>query len=416
MRRTPVFAAVIEVALLLLCLWGCEDKIPPILPNVSDTAGTSDITENITVSSDPAVSGEGSTAESTVPETTEPSVTVSTETDTPVTDPPVTKPPVTKPPVTDPPVTDPPVTKPPVTDPPVTEPPVTEPPVTDPPVTEAPDDPPVQSGGISNYVQVSAPGILTKTCDSAVIDYSNNTDGYVMVRFTKETSRRLKVQLKGPSSTTYTYDLTPEKWAAFPLSDENGTYKITVYQNTTGSKYATVLSLTVDVKMKDEFAPFLHSNQYVDFEAAPNTIAKAASLAGNISDPLKKVEKIYDFVVNTLTYDRELAGSVKSGYLPELDKVLSKKKGICFDYAALMTGMLRSQGVPTKLVVGYAGTAYHAWISVWSEKDGWINGIIRFDGTSWQRMDPTFASSGGQGGDIMDYIGNGSNYSPKYYY
>ena len=25
------------------------------------------------------------------------------------------------------------------------------------------------------------------------------------------------------------------------------------------------------------------------------------------------------------------------------------KKGICFDYAALMTGMLRSQGIPCKL-------------------------------------------------------------------
>ena len=33
-----------------------------------------------------------------------------------------------------------------------------------------------------------------------------------------------------------------------------------------------------------------------------------------------------------------------------------------------MTGMLRSQGIPSKLVVGYAGTAYHAWISVWTEE------------------------------------------------
>ena len=67
-------------------------------------------------------------------------------------------------------------------------------------------------------------------------------------------------------------------------------------------------------------------------------------------------------------------------------------------------------------MVGYAGTVYHAWISVWSETDGWIDGVIWFDGETWQRMDPTFASSGGGNPDIMDYIGNGSNYVPKYFY
>ena len=264
-------------------------------------------------------------------------------------------------------------------------------------------------------VTVEASGVLVKECDKAVIDYSNTKDGYVMVRFTQPTQKRLKAQVKGPT-TTYTYDLTPEKWAAFPLSDENGTYKITVYQNVQDSKYATVLSLTVTVQMEDAFAPFLRSNQYVDFDAAPSTVAKAASLTAGITDPLKKVEKIYDFVAGNLTYDKELANTVKSGYLPDLDRVLEKKKGICFDYAALMTGMLRSQGVPTKLVVGYAGSVYHAWISVWSASTGWVDGVIYFDGVSWQRMDPTFASSGGSSPDIMDYIGDGSHYTPKYFY
>ena len=99
-----------------------------------------------------------------------------------------------------------------------------------------------------------------------------------------------------------------------------------------------------------------------------------------------------------------------------LDTVLEKKKGICFDYAALMTGMLRSQGIPCKLVVGYAGSAYHAWISVWTEETGWLESTIYFDGQSWQRMDPTFASTGGQSAAIMKYIGDGKNYSVKYLY
>ena len=50
--------------------------------------------------------------------------------------------------------------------------------------------------------------------------------------------------------------------------------------------------------------------------------------------------------------------------------------------------MLRSLGVPCKLVVGYAGAskpAYHAWISVWTEKTGWIDNAIYFDSTGWHQ-------------------------------
>ena len=101
---------------------------------------------------------------------------------------------------------------------------------------------------------------------------------------------------------------------------------------------------------------------------------------------------------------------MESGYLPDLDEVLASGKGICFDYAALMAGMLRSQDIPCKLVVGYADTAYHAWISVWSPETGWIDGAIFFDGVAWQRMDPTFVSVGGNSSL------NGVNYTTKYFY
>ena len=67
-------------------------------------------------------------------------------------------------------------------------------------------------------------------------------------------------------------------------------------------------------------------------------------------------------------------------------------------------------------MVGYAGTAYHAWISVWSDESGWVEGVIYFDGTTWQRMDPTFASSANQSASIMQYIGDGTNYTVKYLY
>lgn len=263
-------------------------------------------------------------------------------------------------------------------------------------------------------VTVSAPGTAVEQNDSAIIDYSNAAYGYVMVKFTAPTSSRLKVQVV--NSTTYTYNLKPERWEAFPLSDGSGSYQITIYQNVVDSKYAAVLSASVYASLNNEFEPFLHSNQYVNYDAAPNAVSMAAYLTGGISDTLGKVEAVYDYVVQNISYDTALASSVTSGYLPVLDNVMASKRGICFDYAALMTGMLRSQGVPCKLVVGYAGSAYHAWISVWVEGSGWVDGVIWFDGYAWQRMDPTFASSGNSSADILAYIGNGANYSSKYFY
>ena len=405
MQKRKLFAAGLLVLVMIFGAAGCAEPGPADSishPTSEAAAGTTAATEPSTQPTEPPAT-EPST-QPTEPPATEPS--------TQPTEPPATEP-STQP--TEPPATEPAIqpTEPTATEPAIqpTEPPATEPSTqpTVPPETE----PDYQA--IPSRVTVEASGELVKSCETAVIDYSNTKDGYVMVRYTKPTQKKLKAQVKGPT-TTYTYNLTPEKWAAFPLSDENGEYKITVYKNTEGSKYAMVLSLTVTVQMDDDFAPFLRSNQYVNFDAAPKCVAKAAALTAGITDPLKKVEKFYDFVVGSMTYDKELASAVTSGYLPELDRVLEKRKGICFDYAALMTGMLRSQGVPTKLVVGYAGEVYHAWISVWSESTGWIDGVIFFDGDKWQRMDPTFASSGGSSPDIMDYIGDGSNYVPKYFY
>lgn len=259
------------------------------------------------------------------------------------------------------------------------------------------------------------PGTLEKTNYEATIDYSNSSRGYVMAVYNRDSTAKIKCQVKGPT-TTYTYNLVPDEWAALPLSDGDGNYKVSVYRNTTGNKYATVLSATFNVTLDNAFEPFLHSNQYVNFAQAYTTQEKAADLIDGETDALKQIELVYDFVVNTLTYDHEKAATVQSGYLPDLDAVLAAEKGICFDYAALMAGMLRSQGVPCKLVVGYAGTVYHAWISVYSPEQGWIDGAIFFDGLEWRRMDPTFASSSHSSASILDYINDDSHYTAKYLY
>ncbi len=272
---------------------------------------------------------------------------------------------------------------------------------------------------LSSALTPVASGTKTVKSKRATVDYSNTGDGYVMVNFTAQSDRKLKVKVIGPT-TEYLYNITAQEWTTFPLADGNGTYTVKVYeQNPATGKYAVVTTAEFTAAMTDEFAPFLRPNQYVDYTDAVNTLAKAEELTKGETGTLAKVEKVYDFVVGNLTYDKALAQSVSSGYLPVLDQVLAKGKGICFDYAALMTAMLRSQGIPCKLVTGYVGTAdpaFHAWISVWTAETGWVDNAVYFDGAAWQRMDPTFASSGKNSDSIKQYIGDGKNYSSKYFY
>lgn len=273
---------------------------------------------------------------------------------------------------------------------------------------------------LSTVLAPAAPGTKTQKNSSALVDYSNSADGYVMVKWTAGGTPKLKVLIKGPSSAdTYQYNLRADgEYETFPLSDGNGKYSITVYKNTSGNQYAEILAAKVDVQLTDEFAPFIRPNQYVNYTDDCEAVKVAADeiQKASVTENLEKVGVIYDYVVQNLTYDTVKAKNVQSGYLPDVDKVLEEKKGICFDYAALMAAMLRSQNVPVKLVVGYTGNVYHAWLNVWSEEDGWVDGVIYFDGKDWKLMDPTFASSGNSSEAIMKYIGDGANYSAKYLY
>jgi len=283
---------------------------------------------------------------------------------------------------------------------------------------------PLSSAPAMFSIPVPTPaGTQTRTNEKAAIDFSNARDGYVMIRFLARTDRGLRVTIKGPSGVQYQYRLNAGgNWEVFPLSDGNGRYIIGVHEQIEGTRFATVNTAEVNVTLRDEFAPFLRPNQFVNFNKDSAVVAKAASLTAGVSTSgvYPRVEAIYNFVINNITYDTQFAREVSqgkhSGYVPDVDKVLARGKGICFDYAALMTAMLRSLGIPTRLVVGYAGEQYHAWIDVFSETDGWINNIIQFDGQHWNLMDPTFAATGNQSADVMRFIGDGQNYSARFLY
>ncbi|WP_081779891.1 transglutaminase-like domain-containing protein [Butyrivibrio proteoclasticus] len=262
----------------------------------------------------------------------------------------------------------------------------------------------------------TAPGEVVYSNNYAQVDASNSSEGYVVVKYLGE-SPKVKLQIVGPDQVTYTYDLSSIPTdEVFPLQSGNGEYLVNVYENIEGTQYSMAFSTVVDVNLSDEFLPFLYPNQYVTFSSSSLAIAKGEELAYSCNSDLDVVSAVYNFMIQNVTYDYDEAETVQSGYLPDVDEVLTTGKGICFDYAALMTAMLRSQQIPTRMEIGYAGTAYHAWLSTYIEDVGWVNGMIEFDGTKWSLMDPTFASNMKKKSELKSFIGDGSNYSVKYIY
>lgn len=261
-----------------------------------------------------------------------------------------------------------------------------------------------------------ASGSTTYGNDKVIIDASNISQGYVMVKYTGSNGK-IKVQVTKNGKETYSYNLNAKNaYEVFPLSEGNGAYNIKIFENISGTKYSQLFSQDINVKLANNFLPFLHPNQYVNYTANSQTVKTGMTVTKNAKTDVEVVKSVYNYVVNGMTYDKAKAASVQSGYLPQVDAVLASKKGICFDYAAVMATMLRTQNIPVKLVVGYTGDIYHAWINVYIEGSGWVDQMIFFDGSKWELMDPTFASSGKKSDSIMKYIGNGSNYKQKYVY
>ena len=262
-----------------------------------------------------------------------------------------------------------------------------------------------------------ASGEQVKESNNCVIDYSNTADGYVMVKFKKALGPTLKcVVTTGGQALNdgYKYTLSVNKYQVIPLTEGNTAYTIYLLYEV-GGRYAMEMTLKVNVEMTDQFEPYLRPNQFVNYTKSTKVVKKAASITKKCKNDLAKVKKVYNYVIKNYKYDKKLAKTVKPGYVPNLNKIYKKKKGICFDYAALMSAMLRSQRIPTKLEVGYSGDVYHAWISCYVDEIGWVDNIIEFDGKNWSIMDPTLAANN-SASDVKKYVGNGKNYVTKYTY
>lgn len=257
-------------------------------------------------------------------------------------------------------------------------------------------------------------GAKTVSNDIACADITSVDMGVIKVTYSGECGK-VKVRItKGEA--VYDYDLDPGG-TVFPLQSGSGTYNIKVLENVSGKTYAVALDEDFSADIKSEFSPYLVPSQYINYSQSDDCVYKAAELCAGKSGTVEKAAAMFGYITSNVKYDKELAASVKSGYVPDPDKTLESGKGICFDYASLFASMCRSQNIPAKLVMGYVrGNVYHSWNEIYTEESGWVTVDIFLSGNKWELLDPTFYASASDKSAVAEYIGDGSDYSAIYYY
>ncbi len=149
---------------------------------------------------------------------------------------------------------------------------------------------------------------ITAVAVNDVVDMSNSTHGYVTVNYSS--SARLKVGIQYNGGKTVFYDCPSGKDASFSLDKGNGKYTVTLYRNVSGTSYQQVESKSMNVTVKDSYAPYLVFTSEVQFSKGDTISAKAVELCKNAKTDEAKVIAIYNYMASRYTYD----GSSYKGY------------------------------------------------------------------------------------------------------
>lgn len=250
--------------------------------------------------------------------------------------------------------------------------------------------------------------------NNAEADYSFASEGYISAIYSGSASAA-KIRIKC-GDITYDHDLSVGKREFFPLMGK-GSYEVQIYEKLSADKFAKLAEGSFEANISDSVSTYLYPNKYVNYDGNSQCVKKAAEVCAGITDDVEKIAQIFDYITENITYDKNLSATVKSGYIPDPDNTLSRGQGICFDYTSLFAAMCRSQGIPARLVIGYAEpNIYHAWNEVYTDETGWITPELFLKKKGYNIADATFYASNSNKEKIAAYISDDGNYSAIYRY
>ena len=231
------------------------------------------------------------------------------------------------------------------------------------------------------------------------IDYSNASEGYVIITYSHP--KHKKVRIKKDGGALMTFDLPSDGPIVFPLSMGDGMYSITVYHLLSGDIYAQACGIDIMADIKEPTRPYLYPNTYCWYTPDSKCVKFADKLCKGMDTSSGKLAAIYSWVIGNIKYDYELAEKVQTErwWLPCPDEVLASGKSICFGFASLLAGLCRSQGIPTRIEVGKVKQpgckddgVLHAYNAVYVLSEAVLPDGITVQPMKWFRLDPTLHS------------------------
>ena len=219
-------------------------------------------------------------------------------------------------------------------------------------------------------------GDQKKTEGGLTIDYSHMDQGYVMVRAQKS-DKRMKLTVEH-GSVLLTYSMNnDEKYETIPLQYGSGeyTFSLGIAETADSSQYESAGTISLKCKIPDENSCFLYPNQYVSYSADSPVIEKAQELCKDLNEPADIAKAVCSYIQKTFLYDFVKFVTADEEQLPDIETAWKEKAGIEQDLSAVTCAMLRSQGVPAKLVIGTAEDSDNATIS-WRHSTSWVEIII----------------------------------------
>lgn len=195
------------------------------------------------------------------------------------------------------------------------------------------------------------------------IDVTNLSKGVIDVTYKAADALKYKVLIsKGESKIAYPF-ASDGSTTSYPLQLGNGTYKVGLLKNVSGTKYVYVAQKTIELELKDPNIVFLNSIQNVKWDEELKAIEFGKDLLEKSTTDNKRLQVLYGYLVKNMKYDYDKIPTLTSDYIPSVEKTYEDLKGICYDYSALFASIERSHGIPTKLVKGYSKyvNGYHAW-------------------------------------------------------
>ena len=194
------------------------------------------------------------------------------------------------------------------------------------------------------------------------VDSHGADDGYIFASVRTSKKKKLKLRI-GIEDQILSYDLNGNgKYELFPLQFGSGRYTVTLYENVIGRQYRNIGTVSMYVQLNSPLSPFLVPNQYVNYGRDSELVTIADELCDGM-DAQSAFNAICHYVKTHFVYDYVKSITVKPGVLPDIETTMRKHMGICQDLSAVAVAMLRTQGIPAKLVIGYADGQYHAWVT-----------------------------------------------------